>query len=223
MGWEQHERALIVTEGVIQFAYELEPADVALPDPVRAPFAAWRTLLQRLALLGQTPERYGGLGYGNLSVRESQNTFVITASQTSGEPCLHPEQLVRIIQSDPDSFRIRAFGRRPPSSEAMTHACIYAADPDVQWVMHVHSADLWSARARLQLPRTAEAVGYGTRDMVEAVRTLLTDHRMRPLLFATDGHTDGIFAIGGTAADTGALLLAYLARALEPQAAGTTS
>ena len=51
--------------------------------------------------------------------------------------------------------------------------------------------------------------------MVLAVAELMSSHHSRPLVFATLGHQDGVFACGSTARDTGGLLVSYLARALQ--------
>jgi len=105
-------------------------------------------------------------------------------------------------------------GSEPPSSETLTHAMIYAADPRIGWVFHGHSPEIWQRAEALALPCTPVAVPYGSQEMVRAVAELLATHQSRPLLFATLGHTDGVFACGPTARDTGGLLVSYLARAL---------
>ena len=58
-------------------------------------------------------------------------------------------------------------------------------------------------------------VDYGSPEMVVAVAELMAAHHSRPLVFATLGHEDGVFACGATARDTGGLLVSYLARALQ--------
>ena len=103
---------------------------------------------------------------------------------------------------------------KPPSSETLTHAMVYAADPAITWVFHVHSPELWRASARLGLPCTAPDVPYGTREMADAVAVLARTLPARPLVFATLGHEDGVFACGSDARTTGAALVARLAEAL---------
>ncbi len=106
-----------------------------------------------------------------------------------------------------------AEGVQPPSSETLTHAMIYAADPRMQFVFHVHSPQLWQQRHTLGLPETPAEVAYGSTHMAAAVAALLDENRSRPLVFATAGHEDGIFALGRSARDCGGLLVTYLARA----------
>lgn len=204
-------------EGIIQFAYDLKPLDGAVAaDDQLAQLNAWRTIFKRLGVVGQLAERYAGLGFGNLSTRDPERPgeFVITASQTGGVEQLARENFVRILRCNLDRFWIDAMGSEPPSSETLTHAMVYAADPRIGWVFHGHCPEIWRRAEALALPCTPDDVRYGSQDMVHAVAGLLATHQSRPLLFATLGHADGVFACGPTARDTGGLLVSYLARAL---------
>ncbi|NIP16376.1 MAG: class II aldolase/adducin family protein [Pseudomonadales bacterium] len=204
-------------EGVIHFAYDLQTPDGAVTEEtLRDTLAAWRTIFRRLGVLGHDPERYGGFGFGNLSVRDPErpDEFVVTASQTSGQGGLRDRDLVRISGCNLERFWVDAVGHKPPSSETLTHAMIYAADPRIRWVFHVHSPEIWEHAEPLAIPCTAQEVAYGSPEMVRAVAELLEKHQSRPLLFATFGHVDGVFACGPTARDAGGLLVSYLAKAL---------
>ena len=202
-------------EGTIQFAYELTPgSSAALDQDTFAELAAWRSILHELKLLGQSPDKYQGFAYGNLSVRTTDSEeFVISASQTSGVDTLLAEHLVRIIGCNLQRFWVDALGQEPPSSESLTHAMIYAADPRVNCVYHVHSTTLWQHRTELKLPQTAAEVSYGSPEMIGAVSDLLEKHQSRPLTFATAGHEDGIFTCGHSPRDCGGNLINYLAKA----------
>jgi hypothetical protein len=90
---------------------------------------------------------------------------------------------------------------------------IYAADTSTTWIMHVHSPAIWEAAAQLQLPTTASSVAYGSPAMATAVAETMRANPSRPLLFATLGHTDGVFACGDDADAVGALLTRTLAAA----------
>jgi ribulose-5-phosphate 4-epimerase/fuculose-1-phosphate aldolase len=203
-------------EGVIQFAYDLQPADGApISNRNFAQMAAWRSILRQLELLGQDLARYDGLGFGNLSARDPQQPkeFVITASQSSGREVLTEESLVRVLHCNLGRFWVDAQGSQPPSSETLTHGMIYAADSEIHWVFHAHSPEIWTRAEDLALPCTPENVSYGTPGMTAAVAQLLRRHRSRPILFATLGHEDGVFACGATAEEAGALLVSTLSAA----------
>jgi ribulose-5-phosphate 4-epimerase/fuculose-1-phosphate aldolase len=204
-------------EGIIRFAYDLQAPETEIAeDALFEPLRAWRTIFRDLGLVGQDPARYHGLGFGNLSTRDPdrENEFIITASQSGGVENLQQQQMVRITHCNLERFWVDACGEQPPSSETLTHAMVYAADPRIAWIFHCHSPAIWSRASELTLPCTDAAVGYGSVDMVGAVASLLQKHHSRPLVFATLGHTDGIFACGPTARDTGGLLVSYLAKAL---------
>lgn len=215
-------------EGTIQFAYELQPnAAPALAADAFAELAAWRSILFELDLLGQHSDRYDGFAYGNISVRDSSNgaalEFVITASQTSGAAQLSGEHLVRITHCNMERFWVDAYGVEPPSSETITHAMVYAADPKLKCVLHVHNPLIWRQRSALNLPETAADVGYGSPAMCQAVAELMNQNQSRPLTFATAGHEDGIFACGHNLRDAGGLLVSYLAKARALELAGASA
>lgn len=211
-------------EGTIQFAYELTAASgPALEPDDFSELSAWRCILHDLNLLGQSKDRYAGYAYGNLSVRPvDEDEFVITASQTSGEPTLCPEHLVTVTHYNLERFWVDATGAVPPSSESITHGMIYAADLRFRCVFHAHSPVIWRNRAALRLPETAADVTYGSQAMIVAVEALMQDHQSRPLTFATAGHEDGIFACGYSPRESGVMLVNYLAKALAIEHAGDT-
>jgi len=204
-------------EGVINFAYALQTPDAAVAArELTAQLGSWRTIFKRLGLVGQHEARYGGFGFGNLSARDAERPaeFVISASQTGVLATLGDEHLVRITGYNLERFWVDALGSQPPSSETLTHAMIYAADPRIDWVFHCHSPEIWTQAEALAIPCTGAEVAYGSRNMVNAVADLLDMHQSRPLLFATLGHEDGVFCCGPTARDAGGLIVSYLAKAL---------
>jgi hypothetical protein len=204
------------SEGTIRFAYGLQPPDGPVTDSLTLQtLRGWRTVLRRLELVGQDPQRYDGLGFGNLSHRDAERPeqFVITASQTAGLPELEDGNLVRITHSNTSRFWVDAVGHQPPSSETLSHAIIYQADASVSCVLHVHSPDIWLRADELDLAATDAAVSYGSPAMAEAVAALLAAHRA-PLTFVTRGHRDGVFACARSAEDAGAALIHLLARAM---------
>lgn len=208
-------------EGVIKFNCQFLPTP-AVPLPGWQSISAWRQLLCRLQLIGQDPERYQGLGFGNISWRlppltasPSDRPFAISGTQTGGLAQLLPEHYAQVLQCDPASNFVRAQGPVKPSSEALTHATLYAIDEAVRVVMHVHSTQLWQQGAALGLPLTAAEVEYGTPQMAAEVQRLLADEQQRRLgIFIMGGHEDGVVAFGASAEEAGTILVRWLARAL---------
>lgn len=205
------------TEGTIRFAYALTAPEGPVADPVLLDtLQAWRAVLRRLGLVGQAHGRYDGFAFGNLSVRDPGRPaeILITASQTSGAEGLEDADLVRITHCNPERFWLEAQGHQPPSSESVTHAMVYRARPDVNWVFHAHSPDIWHRAEVLGLPCTSAEVPYGSPAMAEAVTGVLSGQPDRPMAFATLGHEDGVFACAASAADAGSMLVRLLADAL---------
>ena len=211
-------------EGVVQFGYALDPGPGA---PLHADLLAWREMLMRLDMIGQDPMRYDGFSFGNLSARlaptasgskaassAQEGLFIVSASQAAHRDHDDPATWTTVDAFSLERFWVDARGELPPSSETMTHAMIYSAEPNAQFVFHAHSPEIWNNFAQLQLPSTPADVPYGSQAMSQAVIDVLAANMSRPLVFVTQGHTDGVFALGPSARDTGGLLASYLARAL---------
>ena len=204
------------TEGVIRFRYALRPPATPFASRPLSALNAWRRILRGTGLLGQTRDRYAGYGFGNVSAREGPGdaSFLITGTQTGALESLPAQAFARVVSVDLERFAATAEGTSAPSSEALTHAAIYRADPSVRWVFHGHSPDIFAAAEALTLPTVAADVEYGTPQMAAAVATLMERHHAtRPLVFVSLGHEDGVFACGDDADAVGSLLVATLARA----------
>jgi len=182
----------------------------------------WRTLLHRLRLIGQEPTRYGGLGYGNISHRigpfdtaHQQLRFIISGTQTGQLERLGVNHYCTVLAVEQSQNRVVAEGPVKPSSEALTHAAVYASNQRIRYVLHVHSHEIWSQTQQLKIPATPREVAYGTPQMAAAVGRLLCSKEMaeRPI-FSMSGHEDGIVSFGRTLDEAGQILIRYLALAL---------
>ncbi|MBK8480630.1 MAG: class II aldolase/adducin family protein [Proteobacteria bacterium] len=188
----------------------------------RAPaLLAWRRLLHQLALIGQRPERYGGLGFGNLSLRLAPlqaavgaRAFLITGTQTGEPERLPADRLCVVTRYALARNTIYSRGPVRPSSEALTHGAIYDLSPRIAAVLHVHAPVIWRQTRALRLPQTPTDVGYGTVEMARAVQRLYDEGgRGRPRVWSMAGHEDGVLAWGCDLNQAGAALLRQLARA----------
>lgn len=194
----------MLNEGVIQ--YRLQQVTQALPATLAVDaLEACRARLFAQHLIGQDPARYEGLGYGNVSVRaalaDNPNAFLITGSQTGHLPRLQRQHYALVTACDPQANELHALGEISPSSEAMTHSVIYPISPQIQAIIHVHSADLWQNAQRLKLPCTAADIPYGTPQMAAAVQNIVLTQGAPCGILAMLGHTDGIVTWGQTLAE----------------------
>lgn len=208
-------------EGVIKFRLDFSEA-APVPDEEISEINAWRKILYTLGLIGRDPARYGGLGYGNVSRRIppfdatwQRRAFLISGTQTGGVPDLTTRHYTCVRFCDVEANHIVAEGPARPSSEALTHGAVYAQDPDLHWVMHVHSPQIWQQAYATGLPVTSPQAAYGTPEMASEVRRLFRESDViHQGLFAMGGHEDGIVAFGRTAQEAGCALLSSLAEAM---------
>ena len=179
--------------GVVKFTFE--HVDVALPQS--APLAelnACRRRLLQLRLLGVGAD---GIGFGNVSVREAgSESFYITGSGTGAARELSLTQIARVTAYDLGRNWLRCEGSTVASSESLTHATLYAVEPEAGAVIHCHSHNLWR-RLRAVAPTTAGHIEYGTPEMAREVQRLFAATNVRKeRIFVMGGHEDGIAAFG---------------------------
>lgn len=197
-------------EGVIKFRVELDTRLCCRESDIED-LEKWRTELRARGMVGQDTARYDSLGFGNLSKRMEDGTFLITASQTGHLEKLTAAEYARIEGFEPARNLIRSKGLKEPSSEAMTHLAIYESDPATSHVFHVHCPEIWTARNELNIPVTEPDIECGTVEMFYEVRRMLEnwDDPQRTIL-AMGGHRDGIMSWGRTALQAGSILLFHL-------------
>ena len=152
-----------------------------------------RSTLHDLGLIGVYPN---GVGYGNLSIRASDHPFVITASATGADRCLHPNQYCLVESFSITHNRVQSRGALNASSESLTHGAIYQANPAVNCVMHVHSRAMFDRLLSSGGLHTAADIPYGTPAMARAVMRLVHAQTQLPVLFVMAGHDEGIVAYG---------------------------
>lgn len=217
-------------EGVIRFHAEhrRQPLEPVLAATL-ASLTGWRRILRRLGLLGRDPERYGGYSFGNLSRRvDAPHTegphpptgrpFLVSGTQTSHEPEAPLERWAVVERWDFAAERVESRGEVEPSSESLTHAALYDADPSITAVFHVHAPELWQRAGALGLPVTPASAECGTAEMAARV-TELVDRRSGGAgllggagVIVMGGHRDGILASGHDPEHAGLRLMAALAR-----------
>tara|TARA_R110002073_G_scaffold268258_2_gene431507 strand:+ start:2449 stop:3132 length:684 start_codon:yes stop_codon:yes gene_type:complete len=207
----RHEKPGYEKEGVIK--YQLQFHEQALSeDEYLDELNTSRRLLKERGLIGQDPYRYGGDGFGNISVRIKGLVFLISGSQTGHLDVLTNRDVALVDHFTVDLNQLTAHGLTRPSSESMTHGVCFQTYADITAVVHVHSPDIWNAMEALELPFTDQSIPYGTPQMAEAVAKVLKKNHQacQPTIFAMKGHEDGIVAVGDSLASCTSSLLACL-------------
>jgi len=201
-------------EGVIKYRLEFTPAP-PLPAAKLTELIAWQRIARQLGLLGRDPARYGGLAYGNLSLRLADDGFVISATQSADVPDPGPEHYAQVSDWDCAGNRIVAQGPARPSSESLTHAALYDADPAIGCIIHGHAPTIWQRRDALGLASTAADVAYGTPAMATEVARLYRESGLAGHgTLAMGGHQDGVLAFGRDPDEAGWEMVLLLRRAL---------
>jgi L-ribulose-5-phosphate 4-epimerase len=203
-------------EGVIkyQLSHTQQPIGDQLP---LTEINAWRTVMHRLDLIGQNPERYDNIGFGNISQRiaPGNSQFIVSGTQTGHLEQLKPEHYSLIVNAEPHKNRLQSRGLCEPSSESMTHASVYSQDDAIQAVIHAHSPDIWKQTAALNLPHTAADIPYGTVEMAMAVEQLFQSGELKHVsIFSMLGHEDGVVAFGRSMQEAAWELIRHLSLAI---------
>jgi L-ribulose-5-phosphate 4-epimerase len=196
----------IPDDGVIKFACQWQPGP-PLEASWLAPLVAWRDRLWEAKQIGTYPN---GIGYGNISLKLSDQTFAISGTQTGHLAQTTPTHYTLVDSWDIDRNTLHCVGPIKASSESLTHAALYDYAPDIRAIIHVHNRDLWQ-HYQHRLPTTAASVPYGTPEMAYEMWRLL-DHsdllQQRILIMA--GHEEGVLVFGPTLESAGQVLFHYL-------------
>jgi ribulose-5-phosphate 4-epimerase/fuculose-1-phosphate aldolase len=190
--------------------------DIPLPSGCLVQLNQWREKLFNLGFIG---EYDNGIGFGNISVRtESSHNFIISGTQTGGLPQLTPDHYTTVIAYDWDKNTLTCQGPVQASSESLTHAAIYAANPTIQAVIHIHNRQLWESLMG-KVPTTAPAIEYGTPEMArEIIRLCREQSLLKAQILVMSGHYEGVMAFGESLEAAGNLLLGFAeAQVLRPQ------
>lgn len=167
---------------------------------------SWRDRLYGLGLIGQYPD---GIGYGNLSVRDSgPGRFIVSGTQTGGFPQALPEHFARVTRFDLEANLVVCEGPVKASSESLTHGVFYEIFPRVNAVIHVHHEVLWNELFG-RVPVTGASYSYGTPELAREIQRIFKEERDpgRGIL-VMQGHEGGVVAYGRDLEDAGSCLLA---------------
>jgi len=208
---------LMTAEGISKFRLQFSLTS-GIPD--LSDMIAWRRIMYLMGLIGQNPNRYSGLGYGNISRRfissefpEDRKAFIISGSQTGHLPELSEEHYTLVTECCPEENYVAAQGPIRPSSESLTHGAVYIQDSAISAVIHAHSPEIWQNARKLNIPITSENAAYGTPEMAADIRRLFSDTSVKEKgIFAMGGHEDGVVSFGKSLEMAGCILICCLAK-----------
>lgn len=183
----------MIDDGVVKYSLEFSQTNVVAKEECEK----IEEIREDLFALGLIGAYSNGIGYGNISVRyDDSSAFVITATQTGDLPKLEVSDYSLVEKVNFETFTTTAKGVSKPSSEAITHACIYELDSNINAVIHIHNEQLWNFMLDNEFLSTNDTP-YGTPEMVQDVRDIYKN--IDPLnsnAFVMKGHFEGIVTFG---------------------------
>ena len=193
-------------EGYIKFNCQWITASPPAPATL-VEINTWRNKLFKLGLIGAYAS---GVGFGNISIRAGENSFIITGSATGALQRLDETHYVLVTDYDLANNSLTCRGPVVASSESLSHAAIYECSPETNCVIHIHNFEMWRRLAG-KAPTTGEGIPYGTPEMAEAIKRLFVETDVAQERFIVmGGHEEGIIGFGKTPTEAGEILLRRL-------------
>jgi len=167
----------------------------------------WRDTLFNLGLIGSFNN---GIGFGNISIRFNNRTFIITGSATGGLKTLNENHYVLVNEYNLLQNSITCTGPIKTSSESLSHAVIYECSQETNAVIHIHNFGMWK-KLKHKVPTTLENISYGTTEMAEEIKGLFLKTNVKTeKIIAMAGHKEGIIVFGNTLDEAGEILFKRL-------------
>lgn len=190
-------------EGYIKFNCSWIPSNDVPSDKV-AELNVWRGIMYKKGLIGMYPD---GIGFGNISIRCDEKTFLISGTATGGLATLNESHYALVTHYDLGTNSITCVGSLKASSESLTHALIYECSPETNAVIHIHNLDLWN-RLFHQVPTSSENISYGTPEMANEIKRLFKETTLSAeKILVMGGHREGIISFGKHLDEAGSILM----------------
>jgi len=164
----------------------------------------WREIMYDKGWIGLYPD---GIGFGNISMRCNEKTFLISGTATGGLPILTKSHYSLVTNYDLSTNTVTCMGPLKASSESLTHALIYECSAATNAVIHIHNLDLWN-RLLHHAPTSSENISYGTPEMANEIKRLFAETALRKeKIIVMGGHQEGIISFGRDLEEAGSILI----------------
>ncbi len=166
----------------------------------------WRSRLITMNLIGALPN---GIGFGNISYRVDDISFVITGSQTGHIADLTKENLSLVSEYNIHKNYLKCYGKTRASSESLSHAAFYLSNSKITAVIHIHDKKTWAQNLN-RVPTTSCSALYGSSELAESIMHLLSSEGYHPSVpIIMGGHPEGIILGGFSLDDAGKNILRF--------------
>ena len=184
----------MTTDGVIKFKCSFSRE--ALADSFESQeLLAMRNILKSIGAIGVTSD---GIGYGNISLRLTDNTFLISGSGTGNVHILTLEGLSLVNDYSIETNSLSCSGLTKASSESLTHAAIYDNCKGAKCVIHLHNLALWE-KLFDKYPTSNPAYEYGTPAIALEIGRLAGESAQAEGIIIMGGHKEGILVFSHSA------------------------
>jgi ribulose-5-phosphate 4-epimerase/fuculose-1-phosphate aldolase len=138
----------------------------------------------------------GGIGFGNISARFQENSFLVSGTATGALPELSPGDYCLVTSFDLVHNRVVSAGPVHASSESMTHGAVYESCPAAHCVIHIHSRTIFDGMIRDGYPATPASAAYGTPEIALAIKKCVDTINRNQGAIVLAGHDEGVIAYG---------------------------
>jgi len=189
-------------EGYIKFNVSWDQEPFRFNDLDFNLINSYRQRLFNLGLVGSYPD---GIGFGNLSIRQINNEFIISGSATGNIPNLTKKKYSLVKEFDIKNNSVTCQGLSKASSESLSHAAVYQKNPKVNAVIHVHQKNMWNCYQN-KLPTTNRKAKFGTPEIASELSRV--SHPTSGII-VMGGHPEGIITYGKSLEEAYHILLNY--------------
>jgi len=155
----------------------------------------WRSVLMKQGYIGMYDN---GIGFGNISIRIDEHTFMVSGSATGGIKELTADHYALVTDFNLTHNELTCKGMTMASSESLTHAAIYACSKETNAVVHIHHKQKWSSLLH-HAATTDSSIAYGTPELAFAIQSLIKEDKVGPSrIIVMGGHEEGLIAYGKT-------------------------
>jgi L-ribulose-5-phosphate 4-epimerase len=181
-------------EGYIKYHCNWIQEEVIKPEQIHD-INTWRNLLMKQGYIGMYDN---GIGFGNISMRIDEHTFMISGSATGGIKELTADHYALVTDFNLTHNQLTCKGMTTASSESLTHASIYACSKETNAVVHIHHKEKWSSLFN-HAATTDPSIAYGTPEMAFAIQNLILQDKVGPSkIIVMGGHVEGLISFGKT-------------------------
>ncbi len=192
-----------MSEGVIKF--NLEHKEKKLSNISSSDFEELNSIRKKLFEQNMIGELPNGIGFGNISIRIKNNSFLISGSGTGGKENLTLSDYALVEDFSIEKNTVISIGETPASSESLTHAALYLENYAINAVIHIHKKDMFDKFKINNLCCLPKEILYGTVDLAKALSDCGKNNSNG--IIATLGHEDGLYVWGVNLIDAYNILL----------------